>query len=191
LKSDDGFRVKEVLSDLQLRHPLQENKETKQRIGICIHRQENQEKHLIEKWWINFLSNLKTYPNIEVRGFCFNADPAQDFSTLLYLFEASGHQREAVQQPPENFRDAIKHLRNFNLVVSTRFHSIVVAHALKLPYLAIASGEYYFNKISSIPIAQDSQSKLLDPTKNTPQEAVIQLTSCLNKAQSTKQILNP
>lgn len=181
LKADDGFRLREIFPELLPENKnlrIQENGVTK--IGICIHQQNGNERNsLIEQWWTEFLSRLKRYNGkLHIEGFCFNADPSHEFSTLLRVFEAAGYNKNQVRSPSENFRDAIQTLCNYDLIVSTRFHSIVTASVLGLPYLAFASGEYYINKMSSVREAKNSVGELITPSK-TPGAAVEILMSLI------------
>ena len=171
LRPDDGFRVQEILPELsQPAHGTQPA--SRPRVGICVFRQHGDRDHdATEQWWQQFLRTLKDSSEpVEVEGFCFHTNQSLDYDTARTRFQAAGLDAAAVRRPDADFRAALCDLRRYDVIVSARFHAIVVANALNIPHVAVAFGEYYRTKMSAAVRHDDVRSRLVSSLAVSPEE---------------------
>lgn len=147
LRPDDGFRISEIVMDLQS-SKLKENLSIS-RIGVCIFYQHGStiSYSKFKSWWISFLKFLSQY--YEIEGFCFHTNRYLDFTTTQEIFYAAGLNPKFVQAPISDFREAVKSLNRYRCIITTRFHAAITAGVLGIPYIAVASGRYYLIKMSA------------------------------------------
>ena len=144
---DDGFRVREILSPLSSESLPQDRGK---KVGICLFFQQggSLSQPAFDQWWLTFLRRLKgLIGENAIEGFCFHTTPASDFHQAIRMFRMAGISPVQVRQPEMDFRRAVAHLNSYGAVVTTRFHAAVVAAVFKIPCTAVASGEYYSNKM--------------------------------------------
>jgi polysaccharide pyruvyl transferase WcaK-like protein len=178
LRPDDGFRVLEILSELA--HAASAARSAlRPRIGICIFRQHgDRDRAAAERWWQQFLQALKAGAEpVEVEGFCFHTNPALDYDTARTRFQAAGLAASAVRRPDPDFRAALRDLRRYDVIVSARFHAIVVANALSIPHVAVAFGDYYRAKMAAAVRRDDPGSRLVSSLTASPEELARQVVA--------------
>ena len=171
LRPDDGFRVLEILPELSPPAP-RATPPKRPRVGLCVFRQHgDRARPETEQWWQQFLRALQTSAEpVEVEGFCFHTKQSMDYDTACALFRIAGLAKSAVRRPDPDFRAALRDLRRYDVIVSARFHAIVVANALNIPHVAIAFGEYYRAKMSAAVRRDDVQSRLVSSLTISPEE---------------------
>lgn len=145
------------------------------KIGVCIFRQYGQPADCDwSGWWTQCLQGLKTrHPEMAIEGFCFHASPQAEFHEMVRLFRRAGIPLDRVKPPEMDFRRATMAIREYDVVISTRFHAVVAANVFKIPNLAVASGDYYLAKMAA---AQGGHRHgvLVNPAHYSP-EALVEL----------------
>ena len=89
---------------------------------------------------------------------------------MVRLFKRAGLPLNAVLQPEMDIRRATAAIRSYDFVISTRFHAVVTANALKVPNVAIASGDYYLAKMKCAVHGHENLSTLVNPASQAPGE---------------------
>lgn len=177
LRPDDGFRLLELMPELALSDEPEAHASDaaprRARVGICIfHQHGSGEFAPLEEWWTRFLRILKRHDaELSVEGFHFHTARNRGFATMVHLFHATGLDVRCVQAPCLDFREAIRKVRTYDVVVSTRFHAVVVANVLNVPHVAVAAGEYYTNKMLAALGPDDTGSRLVTIPEHSPEEA--------------------
>ena len=141
------------------------------KIGVCIFPQYGQDARLeVSGWWISVLRGLKSqHPDFQIEGFCFHNSLQAEFGEMVRLFPSAGLPARQVRAPILDFREATVALRDYDFIISTRFHAVVAANALKIPNLAVASGEYYLAKMNAAISGYTGRSRLVNPTSESPE----------------------
>jgi polysaccharide pyruvyl transferase WcaK-like protein len=161
---DDGFRVAEVIPGLARRASAG----NRLKIGVCIYPQHGDpDWPRTKRWWAGLLAALRAE---EVSGFCFHADESLDYATTRELL---GDGR--VKPWKTDLREAMETLCGFDVIVSARFHAVVVANVLGIPNIAVAGGEYYRAKMTAAKRPQDTQCHVVDPSTELPEETARRL----------------
>jgi polysaccharide pyruvyl transferase WcaK-like protein len=170
LCKDDGFKIKNILDHDDFSTADNTNLSKKPLIGICVFYQHGSEssRSKYASWWVRFLAHLKKAGlenNLE--GFCFHNDPNLDFYYMVQLFDKAGIDVKRITEPFMDYKNVIKKLRNYDYVITTRFHSAVVSRAYNIPFIAAYSGEYYGSKMHST-IGDNKDSFSIDIEKTDP-----------------------
>ena len=167
LSKDDGLLFLEQFVANENSTPF----ETKHasRVGVCIFLQHGHNQFGLKAWWVQFLKCLRA-AGAEPEGFCFHTNRSLDFDTTLELFTRAGIGAR-VREPIIDFREAIRSLHRYRVVISTRFHGVVSAHAFSIPYLAIANGSYYYRKMNSVVQKTPGPGYLITPGSTSPTNA--------------------
>ncbi len=142
------------------------------KIGVCIFPQHGQAADCdLTAWWVEFLRGLKEQsPGYEIEGFCFHTSLQCEFQAMVRLFVGAGLSADRVQVPTMDFRQATVALRDYDLIISTRFHAVVAANVFQIPNVAIASGDYYQAKMQAAVSSHQTISRLVNPASLTPAE---------------------
>lgn len=163
---DDGFRVAEVIPGLTRR--ARDGK--RQKVGVCIFPQHGDpDWPRTKRWWSGLLAALRAE---DVGGFCFHSDTKLDYATTRELL---GDGR--VTTWTTDLRDAVAKLCEFDAIVSSRYHAVVVANVLGIPNIAVAAGDYYRVKMTSAVRPQDKCCRVVNPHTESPQESARYLLS--------------
>jgi polysaccharide pyruvyl transferase WcaK-like protein len=176
LQPDDGFRVAELLPGLvppaSTRQACTAGAGRYLRVGVCVSDQPGSTAVAASQaWWVRFLRALKRYEaELVIEGFCFHSSLSCDFATLVRLFHVVGLGVQQVQAPLLDFRLAVRNLCRYDVIVSTRFHAIVVASVLGIPHVAFASGEYYRRKMAAAVQPCQGTGRLVTPEGSCPEE---------------------
>jgi polysaccharide pyruvyl transferase WcaK-like protein len=161
LRKDDGFRVSEVM---EIQHG---NAKTSPLIGVNFYHQHGGiDRDREATWWRELLLLLKTN-GARIEGFCFHNSLPSDFSQTVQLFEAAGLPAKQVRFPDWDFRDACRRLTDYDVIVTSRFHAVVIAGALEIPAIAVANGEYYDSKMTAACEGQ-ARSRAIDLNNMQP-----------------------
>jgi polysaccharide pyruvyl transferase WcaK-like protein len=165
---DSGFRLKEVVPAL-VRAPRG------RRVGICISRQAGSgpgaARRATTAWCNAFLRALAADRDLEIRGFCFHADPRTDYEATRAAFLRAGIDADLVAPPCADFREAARALASHNVIVTTRFHAAVAAAALAIPCFAFARGSYYAAKMASVRAQAPETTVIIDPAGDPSERA--------------------
>jgi polysaccharide pyruvyl transferase WcaK-like protein len=175
LVPDDAFGLLETWFPAE---PKLQAKDRPRKIGVCIFPQSGREaNHDASEWWTDCLRGLESrFPDYQIEGFCFHTSLQYDFREMVRLFKRAGLPLNKVLQPEMDVRRATAAIRDYDLVISTRFHAVVTANALKVPNIAIASGNYYLAKMQCAVQGHENLSTLVNPVVQSP-DAVLQLCS--------------
>lgn len=146
------------------------------KIGVCLFPQYGRKADCdFSGWLIKCLHGLKAQgPEWKIEGFCFHTSPDAEFREMQDLFESAGLPPNQVLAPNLDFRRAAVSVRNYDLIITTRFHAVVVANAFGIPNIAIASGEYYLAKMKAAVAGHEFSSSLVNPEEVAP-EALLDL----------------
>lgn len=88
---------------------------------------------------------------------------------MTRLFLRAGLPPDRVLAPTVEFRRAVETVRSYDFVITTRFHAAVVANVFKIPNVAVAAGDYYQAKMSAATHGYENFSRLLNPTRQSPE----------------------
>lgn len=140
------------------------------KIGVCIFAQAGGDTNGdLSGWWIESLRGLKAqHPEFQIEGFCFHTSPQDEFHQMIRLFARAGLPAAQVRAPEMDFRKAIAALHRYDLIISTRFHAVVMANVFGIPSLAVAAGDYYQAKMSAATRGHEPSSRLINPARETP-----------------------
>jgi len=140
-------------------------------IGVCIFQQYGQDANVdVSGWWTECLRGLRRqHPDHVIEGFCFHTGLQDDFRQTVRLFRRAGLSPARVLAPLLDFRAATAGIREYDFVISTRFHAVVVANVLKIPNIAVAAGDYYRAKMSAAVRGHEHLSTLVDPVCAPPE----------------------
>jgi polysaccharide pyruvyl transferase WcaK-like protein len=170
-RQDDGFRIAEVLPLTQSnRSPEPRAK----RIGVNIFSQFGSIRHDESKaWWTALLESLSA-TNVILEGFCFHNSIFDDFAITSECFDRAGLDPRSVRGPDIDFRVACARLKDFDAIVTSRFHAVVVGNAFGIPTFAVCDGEYYCRKMEAAAkgFASSTQMRQFDAS---PQEATTRI----------------
>jgi polysaccharide pyruvyl transferase WcaK-like protein len=167
LAKDAGFRATEVIH-FQLAEERPSFRKT--RIGINIFEQPGSlHPAQTRLWWTDLLKTLAQAP-VMLEAFCFHTDLFSDFSLAMECWLGAGLEPALVRPPPVDFRAACGQLSDFDVIVSARFHAIVIGNILHKTTFGIYDGDYYKHKMYA---AADGfeRSQVLTPTEWTASEA--------------------
>jgi len=162
---DDGFRVREVVD---FAADLGGRPDRKPRIGVNIIVQfgsRNPER--ARSWWIDLLRRLAAAP-VAIEAFCFHTDVLLDYAEAVECWTAAGLNPAAVRAPELDFRIGCSQLARFDLIVSARFHAVVVGNVLGKVTFGVCDGDYYTRKMRAA-AEGFARSQPLDPIA-TPAE---------------------
>jgi polysaccharide pyruvyl transferase WcaK-like protein len=160
LSPDDAFAVIRKMPGTALPPPARPPK-----IGVCIVPQAGRSAdHDLTGWWTECLRGLKTrHPQIMIEGFCFHTSPNEDIREMTRLFPLAGLPVEQVRAPVEDFCRATLALREYDFIISTRFHATVAANVFQIPNVAIAAGDYYMAKMRAAASGYEALCEVVDP----------------------------
>jgi polysaccharide pyruvyl transferase WcaK-like protein len=179
LEPDDAFAL------LEAWYPAGETvrADRPRKIGVCIFPQSGRAaNHDATEWWTSGLRGLKAqHPDYEIEGFCFHTSLQYDFREMVRLFKHAGLPLHGVLQPEMNIRRATAAIRSYDFVISTRFHAVVTANALKVPNVAIASGDYYLAKMQCAVHGHENLSSLVNPVGQSPEVLLKLCRNALDK----------
>ncbi len=163
---DDGFRASEVLQ-LEPSKGLQAPRSP--RIGVNIFYQYGSLRRRESiMWWAALLKRLSHQKTI-LNGFCFHNNLFEDFAVASECL-ARAELDPTIACPPDfDFRMSCARLAMFDVVVSSRFHAIVMGNTLGIPTYAISDGDYYQNKMQAATKNFDC-SQLIRQLESSPEE---------------------
>ncbi|MCG8346492.1 MAG: polysaccharide pyruvyl transferase family protein, partial [Chloroflexales bacterium] len=192
LCQDDGFRAAQALPELELTTQLPRPDPDRMRVGVCVFKQHGGKATQIDNWWKTLLGQLQQHADmIDLEGFPFHESRARGFSMMVNLFEATNWGAARVRPPTLDFRALIQNLRRYDLIISTRFHAIVVAHVLGTPHIAAASGNYYATKMHAAVNHRDPLSQLVNIAYEPPERVAAHVaTMCCARRSSTANTLH-
>ncbi len=169
LEPDDAFAF---LKNLSRFAPAIQPGIRPRKIGVCIFKQYGQDANCdLNAWWAECLRGLKAqHPEYDIEGFCFHTSLEAEFQEMTRLFSLAGLLPERVLTPVLDFRRAVEIVRDYDLVISTRFHATITANVLNIPNVAIAVDDYYQAKMSAARLAYENISSLLNPASQSPEE---------------------
>jgi len=170
LAPDDAFAL---VKNWSLSIPAAKLRDRERKIGVCIFRQYGQPMDCDwSDWWTKCLCGLKArYPEMAIEGFCFHTSQQYEFQEMIRLFRRAGIPLSQVKPPEMDFRRATMSIRDYELVISTRFHAVVAANSFDVPNLAVASGDYYLAKMAAAQKGYPN-SILINPATHSPESMV-------------------
>ncbi len=155
---DDGFRVREVVD---LPAGAGPSPGRKPRIGVNIFVQHGTlDSSRARAWWIDLLRQLAQAP-VSLEAFCFHTDVLLDYAEMVDCWSAAGLDPAAVRAPELDFRAGCRQLADFDLIISARFHAVVVGNVIGKPTFGVCSGAYYTPKMQAA-VAGSPRSQLLE-----------------------------
>jgi len=169
LEPDDAFAlVKNLLPPMPAKPPGSRP----QKIGVCIFTQYGQDANTdLTGWWTQSLRGLRArHPECEIEGFCFHTSFEAEFQEMTRLFSLAGLPAGCVRAPVMDYRQAVGMVRDYDLVISTRFHATVTASVFAIPNVAVAAGNYYQSKMSAARLGFESISHLVNPASQSPED---------------------
>ena len=180
-KPDDGFRWTEVI-DASAASASNEKV-----LGVCIFSQYSKEwSGGIESWWVDCLRILsQTLPDYRFEGFCFHTEKEMDYETARRMFARANLNPDNVQPPQPDFRVAIHNLTRYRAIISSRFHAVVTASAIRIPCLATALDSYYEAKMRAALKYAPVPLSILNPAHDTAKTAAEWLVSRLHSTSQT------
>lgn len=166
LESDDAFALDWLPARTET--PRGDGPRT---IGVCIFQQYGQDADVdLSGWWTECLRGLRRqHPEHVIEGFCFHTSPQAEFGQMVGLFRRAGLPLSGVLAPHLDFRQAAAGVRHYDFIISTRFHAVVVANVLKIPNVAMATGDYYLTKMNAAVSGHEAFSTLVDPGGSSPE----------------------
>ena len=179
LEPDDASKQIPVLLPVQTEGG---NARPARKIGVCIFRQYGQDAGIdLSDWWVACLRGLAAqHPDHTIEGFCFHTALHEDFREMVRLFLRAGLPLRQVLTPIPDFRQATNLIRDYDLVIATRFHAIVAANVFQIPNLAVASGDYYSAKMSAAVLEHAASSRLVNPSNAAPASVLALCRNALN-----------
>jgi polysaccharide pyruvyl transferase WcaK-like protein len=102
---------------------------------------------------------------VNIKGFCFHNSVFEDYAHTCECFDRSGLNPNDVIVPDLDFQAACARLSDFDAIISSRFHAIVVGNAMGISTFAVCDGEYYDRKMEAA-------------TKNFERSALIKQFDC-------------
>lgn len=161
---DDGFRWQRVVA-----LPTAPAVNPEKILGICVFSQHSTEwSDAVENWWVDCLRSLsRAFPDYRLEGFCFHTEKKMDYETARRLFVRAGLSAENVQPPQADYRRAILNLARYRAVVSSRFHAVVTASAMRLPCVATALDDYYEAKMRGALKYAPVPLSVVNPTRDS------------------------
>jgi polysaccharide pyruvyl transferase WcaK-like protein len=140
------------------------------KIGVCIFPQYNLAKDRdLTGWWVECLRGLVAqHPGHEIEGFCFHTSRDDEYGEMKKLFALAGLPPENVLEPVEDFRRAVDGLRDYQLIITARFHATITANVFSIPNIAIASSGYYQAKMQAAATGYEAFSDVIDPGEASP-----------------------
>lgn len=168
LERDDAFALLTNWPPATLQRP---SSQRPRKIGVCILPQRGQDAGAdLSGWWTQCLRGLqRQHPEHEIEGFCFHTSLAAEFSEMVRLFRRAGLPAQQVRAPVLDFRQATDALREYDLIISARFHAVVAANVFQIPNIAIAAGDYYLAKMNAAVSGHENVSTLVNPVLTTPE----------------------
>ncbi|MBF0225410.1 MAG: polysaccharide pyruvyl transferase family protein [Desulfobacterales bacterium] len=165
LQCDDGFKIKDFYPEIF--NVLNKKKKNNEifKIGVCIFNQHGADNFAsIENWWVDFFKFMQNKSlGLFFEGFCFHTSLNLDFYTMIKIFQKAELPLKNILPPFIDFREALKNLINYDMIISSRFHAIVTASTIGMQSLAIASGEYYISKMKSSSNVNPQITRLIIP----------------------------
>ena len=143
----------------------------RRKIGVCIFQQYGQAASVdLSDWWTQCLRGLqRQHPEYEIEGFCFHTSLSAEFCEMQRLFPRAGLPVEQVLAPQLDFRKATAAIREYDFIISTRFHAVVAANVFKIPNIAIAVGDYYLAKMKAAVCGYENLSTFINPDQSSPE----------------------
>jgi polysaccharide pyruvyl transferase WcaK-like protein len=144
------------------------------KIGVCIFPQYGMDEGVdLTDWWTQCLRGLKRqHPEHAFEGFCFHASPREEFREMVRLFSRAELPVRQVLAPRLDFREATDGTREYDFILSTRFHAVVAANAFNIPNLAMAAGDYYLAKMQAAVRGHEHLSTLVNPVRTSPEDVL-------------------
>lgn len=168
LAPDDAFAfVKKICPSV-----LKPAHQTRRKIGVCIFPQYGRQENCdLSEWWISFLRGLQAeHPGHDIEGFCFHTSLEAEFAEMKKLFTQAGLNSAHVLSPATSLLQAMETVCSYAFIVSTRFHAVVAANALRIPNVAVASGDYYQAKMKSAVSGHEEISRCVNPHLLSPED---------------------
>lgn len=181
-QDDDGHRLSEVL-----RPPAADKHRQPRpwRIGVNCFCQYGSIRHAESNaWWTELLKHL-SQENTVVEGFCFHNSICDDFAITSECFANAGLDPSLVRVPDFDFREACARLANFDAVVSSRFHAVVVGNAFNIHTYAVCDGDYYSRKMEAA-TKKLIRSTLVRQFDSTPEETAASILKRLRYLSSDR-----
>lgn len=151
-RRDDGFRISEVYPSLLAtanQCVAARSSDSRLKIGVDICDQFGSgDANRDFEWWIKLLRNVSNH-SVVMGGFCFHSDPGADFSRTRQAFQEAGIDPNQVKPPKVIYSDSVTDLMEFDVILSSRFHAIVVANVIGRRTFAFSSGAYYAVKMGA------------------------------------------
>jgi polysaccharide pyruvyl transferase WcaK-like protein len=120
------------------------------RIGVCAFA-EGTQKHLFIEWWKTLRPELES--EYKCQWFPFNFDFRENEEDQLH--RSFWPEFCAIKPTTDSFQLPIASLREVDLVVTGRFHSVIIANGFGVPCLAVYGSPYYESKL--IPLAKSGK----------------------------------
>jgi polysaccharide pyruvyl transferase WcaK-like protein len=177
-RDDDGFRLTEVL---QLQQPERDRKSRPWRIGVNVFNQYGSNRHIESSaWWEALLKHL-SHENTLIEGFCFHNLVFEDFAATSECLAKAGLDPCMARVPDFDFRVSCAQLVNFDAIVSSRFHAIVVGNVIGTRTYAVCDGEYYGHKMKAA-TSKFNRSTLVRQLDTSPEETAANILQALQSA---------
>ncbi len=171
LRADDGFRASEVL---QFKSSKAIRESQSPRIGVNIFYQYGSLRRRESiMWWAALLKQLSHQKTV-LDGFCFHNNLFEDFAVASECLAKAGLDPTIANPPDFDFRVSCMRLATFDVVVSSRFHAIVMGNVLGIPTYAICDGDYYHNKMQAATNDYDC-SQLIRQLESSPEEVATRI----------------
>jgi len=179
LEPDDVFRIGELFPDWLARPPRHDGRV---RVGLNPNRQAGAPPGAsLGPWWAELASSLAAVDGVEVGAFCFHTGE-EELSQAVAAFAAAGLDMEQIRAPSLDFRENLRTVGEFDIIISARFHAVVVARVLGLPHVGVASGEYYARKMRAALAPGGAGRMLVDPAVDSPRAVLRFVTEQLEEA---------
>ncbi len=146
------------------------------RIGVCFFGQNGAslQPDQQQRWLADFLKHLKQhFPNHKIEGFCFYHAQYRDFNTMVPIFQQAGLRADQIVPGDLDYRINVKRLARYDLIISMRFHAVVLAKLMGIPTIALRTGDYYASKMGAAVSEEDRLYKVLNMNAIPPDQAAV------------------
>lgn len=160
---DNGFRCQELVN---FEKPLSSPDSYKIGLNICSQLGGCDHAEVL-RWWSIVIKKLVEH-GCDIETFCFHSDPYLDFQEAIQAVRLSGVHIHSINEPILDFKKSLNQIAKYNLIISARFHPIVVANTIGVDTIALINGSYYRAKMNAACDGYDKTSVIFDLHNTSP-----------------------